>query len=96
MRLIVRSFILLLATAEIRGGPYLKLLQDALRIGQKAREGDVGGLIPQGEAFDGIKKDLQMNVDFQLRWLGLRWNDTGEFAVRMYRVTIWWSDNRFC
>ena len=83
MRFIVGNFILLLATAEIRGGPYLKLLQDALRIGERAREGDAFDGIKKdlGEAYDGIKKDLETNVDFQLRWLGLRWNDTGELVL---------------
>ena len=81
MRLLIGNIIiLLLATAEVRGGPYLKLLQDALRIGERAREGEAFGGIRKdlGETLDGIKKDLETNMDFQLRWLGLRWNDTGE------------------
>ena len=61
--------LLLLVTAEVFG--YSKLLQDAPTTGQKARE-----------VLDGIRKDLEMNVDFQLRWLGLRWNDTGGFCLR--------------
>ena len=81
MRLLIGNIIiLLLATAEVRGDPYLKLLQDALRIGERAREGEAFGGIRKdlGETLDGIKKDLETNMDFQLRWLGLRWNDTGE------------------
>ena len=63
--------LLLLVTAltgEARG--YSKLLQDAPTTGQKARE-----------VLDGIRKDFEMNVDFQLRWLGLRWNDTGGLCL---------------
>ena len=80
------TLILLLATAaEVRG--YLKLLQDALRIGERAREGEasLGGIRKDlGEALGGIKKDIETNVDFQLRWLGLRWNDTGMSMPRRF------------
>ena len=81
MRYMSIIFMLLLATAtEVRG--YLKLLQDALRIGERAREGEAFGGIRKdlGEALGGIKKDIETNVDFQLRWLGLRWNDTGRLS----------------
>ena len=83
MRYMSIALILLLATAtEVRG--YLKLLQDALRIGERAREGEAsfGGIRKDlGEALGGIKKDIETNVDFQLRWLGLRWNDTGRLML---------------
>ena len=83
MRLIVVNLILYLApAAEVKGDPYLKLLQDALRIGERAREGEAFDGIRKdiGDTFDGIKKDLETNLDFQLRWMGLRWNETGRFA----------------
>ena len=86
MRFVSIILILLLGTAaEVRG--YLKLLQDALRIGERAREGEasLGGIRKDlGEALGGIKKDIETNVDFQLRWLGLRWNDTGMSMPRRF------------